>query len=158
MKKITIRLENLDQAIKEIENYKKEVERKSNLLRQKIAERIENGTRLGFAGADVNVTVKEDGNTSIIIASGPDVIFIEFGAGVYYNTPVGTSPHPKGGELGFTIGSYGKGKGKRETWAYFDEVKGEYIYTHGTQSLSPMWKAYESVLQDIPAIAREIFK
>lgn len=41
------------------------------------------------------------------------MLFIEFGAGIHYNGSAGSSPHPKGNEFGYTIGSYGKGLGKK---------------------------------------------
>ena len=50
-----------------------------------------------------DVSVADDGR--LVVAHGDEVTFIEFGAGVYYNGAVGTSPHPKAGNL--TIGSYG---------------------------------------------------
>lgn len=58
----------------------------------------------------------EDESSVLVIAHGQDAIFIEFGTGVYHNG-LG-SPHPKGEELGMTIGSYGKHLGLRRTWSF----------------------------------------
>lgn len=48
-----------------------------------------------------------------LIVEGRELLFIEFGAGIHYNGSAGSSPHPKGNEFGYTIGSYGKGLGKK---------------------------------------------
>jgi hypothetical protein len=81
---------------------------------------------------------------------------MEFGAGVYYNGAVGSSPNPLGTDLGFTIGSYGKGNGRKEVWGYCGE-DGEIHLTHGAPSSMPLYKAVQSVLRDIARIAREVF-
>ena len=48
-----------------------------------------------------------------IFYKGSQVAFIEFGAGVRWNGAVGTSPHAYGQQLGYTIGSYGHGRGEQ---------------------------------------------
>lgn len=130
-KVIRIRLseKDIDRAIKELEQYKLEIIRKTELLRKKIAERIGTLAQSGFNGAvvddltdesggarraEVQVSIDERENVSVVIAAGEDAVWVEFGAGVYHNGSAGSSPHPKGAELGFTIGGYGKGMGKRK--------------------------------------------
>jgi hypothetical protein len=81
---------------------------------------------------------------------------MEFGAGVYYNGAVGSSPNPLGTGLGFTIGSYGKGNGRKEVWGYRGE-DGEIHLTHGAPASMPLYKAVQSVSRDIARIAREVF-
>lgn len=98
--------------------------RKTELLRKKVAEQIETLAQNGFNGAivddltedsggarraEVQVSIDERENVSVVIAAGEDAVWVEFGAGVYHNGSAGSSPHPKGSELGFTIGGYGKG-------------------------------------------------
>ena len=81
---------------------------------------------------------------------------MEFGAGVYYNGAVGSSPNPLGTELGFTIGSYGLGNGRKEVWGYTGE-DGQIHLTHGAPASMPLYKAVQSVSRDIVRIAREVF-
>lgn len=45
-----------------------------------------------------------------LIISGSDVAFVEFGTGITFNGSAGSSPHPKGAEMGMLIGEYGKSK------------------------------------------------
>lgn len=161
----------IDRAIKELEQYKRDIIQKTELLRKKVAERIESLVASGFASAivddltgdsggvrhaEVEVSVDEKENVSIIIAKGEDAVWVEFGAGVYHNGSAGSSPHPKGAELGFAIGEYGKGMGKRQTWGYYED--GELRLTHGTPAAMPMYNAMKNVCQEIDAIAREVFK
>lgn len=91
-----------------------------------------------------------------LIVEGQDIAFIEFGAGVHYNGPVGQSPNPKGQELGLTIGSYGNGKGAKDTWVYQGN-NGDWIVTHGTKATMPLYSASLEIINNIVLIAKEVF-
>lgn len=161
---------DIGRAIRELERYKREFLRKVELLRQRVAERLADEAQKGFSGAvvddllqksggpryaEVTVSVDQKDNVSLVIASGEDAVWVEFGAGVHHNGSPGTSPHPKGAELGFTIGGYGKGNGKKEIWGYYDD--GVLKLTHGTPAKMPMYNAMKTVCNDIASIAREVF-
>lgn len=169
-KKITIGLseQDIDRAIREMAQYKAEFTRKVELLREKVADRLAGEAQTGFNGAvvddlikreqkfaDVKVSVDNRANLSVVVASGEDAVWVEFGAGVYHNSSPGSSPHPNGAELGFTIGSFGKGNGKKEAWGYYDE--GELKLTRGTPATMPMYRAVQTVCNDVQSIAREVF-
>ncbi len=169
-KVITVSLSNIDKAIQELEDYKKDILEKTELFRQKVAKRLAEEARSGFSGAigddltggtgssklaNVDVTVTERGNMSVVIASGEDAVWVEFGAGVYHNGSVGSSKHPKGAELGFTIGSFGE-NGKRKVWGYYDEDNVLRL-THGTPTKMPMSRAVSTVINEINSIAKEVF-
>jgi hypothetical protein len=168
---------SIDRAVNEIREYSRWVQRKTDELRQRIAELISNQAQAVFNSSvadngfmvingnavddtrfgEVTVTVQPEGdNTTVIIANGKDAVFMEFGAGVYYNGAVGSSPNPWGTDLGFTIGSYGKGNGRKEVWGYRGE-DGEIHLTHGAPASIPLYKAVQSVSRDIVKIAREVF-
>lgn len=159
----------IDNAIRELEQYKSNLIKKTELFRNKIANRISDLSKKGFSSAilddilngsskqaDVRVFVENKNNVSIVIASGEDAVWIEFGAGVYHNTAIGSSPHPKASEFGFTIGSYGKGMGSREVWGYYED--GELRLTHGTPATMPIYNSVKIVCSEISKIAREVFK
>lgn len=168
--RISLSEKDIDRAIKELEQYKREIIRKTELLRTRIAERIANLAQSGFNSAvvddltggsggarkaDVRVSIDERENVSVIIAAGEDAVWVEFGAGVFHNGSTGGSPHPKGSELGFTIGGYGKGMGKRQTWGFYED--GELRLTHGTPAVMPMYNALKTVCEEITSIAKEVF-
>lgn len=159
----------IKRAIAEIEKYKTWIKSRGEVLRSRVAELIAERARTGFNGAsgevligeaaipaDVSVTVEPGNDATLVIASGEEAVFVEFGAGIYYNTPAGSSPHPKGQELGLTIGSYGKGHGRQETWSFIGS-DGARHYTHGTPASMPLYNAVMSVRNDLLEIAREVF-
>lgn len=171
-KKITVELSvgGIDRAIQELNAYKQEITRKTELLRERVAERLAQEARQGFNGAivddltgkngspkyaDVDVSVDNRGNVSVVVANGEDAVWVEFGAGVYHNGSPGSSPHPKGAELGMLIGTYGKGNGRKQTWGYYED--GELRLTHGTPAKMPMSMAMNTVINDIATIAKEVF-
>lgn len=169
-KKITIGLseQDIDRAIRELAQYKTDFVKKVELLREKVAERLADEANKGFTGAvvddlvkggqrfaQVNVSVNNRGNLSVVVADGEDAVWVEFGAGVYHNSSPGSSPHPNGAELGFTIGSFGKGNGKKEVWGFYED--GELKLSRGTPATMPMYRAVQTVCNDIQSIAREVF-
>lgn len=160
---------SIDAAVHELQEYKKRLERKADELRNRVAELIREKAQTDFyyAIADdlineeavigsVDVVVDDRGDYTLVIANGEDAVFMEFGAGVYHNGSVGSSPNPLGAGLGYTIGSYGLGNGAKNVWG-FRGADGEIHLTHGTPASMPMYKALTSVAQDIENIAREVF-
>lgn len=171
MKKIVISLDSasVQNAIYELERYRQDLVRKTELLRQRIGMVIAWSASQGFSTslvddvlngekrfANVDVSVNEEGDITVVIASGNDAVFVEFGAGVYNNGRVGTSPHPKGAELGFTIGSFGKGNGRKEVWGYYGQ--GGLTLTHGTPASMPMYRGMREACDQIAEIAGEVFR
>lgn len=172
MKKTVIRFglseREIDRTIKALEQYKRELIRKTSLLREKVAERIEELARSGFAGAvvddllrggvktaQVDVSLDNKDAVSLVIANGEDAVWVEFGSGVFANGTAGQSPHPKGQEFGFLIGEYGKKQGRKTVWGYYED--GELKLTHGTPATMPMYRAVREVCDNIYDIAKEVF-
>jgi hypothetical protein len=170
---------DINKAIKELEQYKIEFQKKVDTYRKRIAEEIAVNASLNFGSSqmediigtivggelvlgsrprtpDVTVNVSERGNISVVVANGEDAVWCEFGAGVYHNGSAGSSPNPYGKDLGFTIGSYGKGHGKQQKWGYYDE-NGEVVITRGTPASMPMYNAVQEVMRKAIDIAREVF-
>ena len=172
MRTITIDIFNpasIDAAVKEIRDYADWVKRKTDELRERVAYFIAKDASAVFntAVADdligegavigsVDVVVEDNGNMTLVIANGEDAVFMEFGAGVYYNGGVGSSPNPLGAALGYTIGSYGKGNGAKVVWGFKGE-DGTLHLTHGVPASMPLYRALQSVVNDIEQIAREVF-
>lgn len=156
-------------AISELKSYKQEIRRKTETFRKRFAQEVAKLAQAGFDASAVdylvdgsttpsvvNVDVTNGSGVSFVTASGEDAVWIEFGAGVYYNGAAGSSPNPWGGKLGFTIGSYGKGMGQKRVWGYYSE-DGELILTRGTPATMPMYHALKSACDNIYSIAREVF-
>lgn len=173
MSKKTIRfglgVTDINRAIREVNKFKQDFRNKVDTYRKRIAEELAVQASLNFGNAvvddvihgsprrpDVAVTVSERGSISVVVAEGEDAVWCEFGAGVYHNGSVGSSPNPFGNDLGFTIGSYGKGYGKKQAWGYYDE-DGELVITRGTPATMPMYNAAQEVMRKAVEIAKEVF-
>ena len=163
---------DINKAISEVEKYKQELLKKVEVFQKRLGEHIAKSAQAGFNSsevddllrggsqqADVTVEVSDTGNITLVIAHGEDAVWCEFGAGVYHNGAVGSSPNPRGGELGLTIGSYGKGFGSKSVWGYYTDPgdKTSLVLTHGTKATMPMYRAVQEVVPKAIQIAREVF-
>ena len=167
-KKISISLsqKSIQNAINEVRKYQRELIDKNELFVRRLAE-------LGIPIINQNIAAaqgdsEKNHNTYIkvnsfgsyseakLVVEGSDLLYIEFGAGIRYNGSAGTSPHPKGEEFGYTIGSYGKGQGKNDFWFYYADT-GETVMSHGTEATMPVFRASQEIIQNIRRIAREVF-
>ena len=160
---------SIQAAIRQLEAYKRWLNDKAEELKQRVALLIATNAREIFNNAvaddlineaaiigNVDVTVEHNGNVTLVIAKGEDAVFMEFGAGVYHNGSVGSSPNPLGANLGFTIGSYGLGNGAKNAWGFKDE-NGDLHLTHGVPASMPMYRSMMAVVNNIEQIAREVF-
>ena len=159
---------DINRAIRELRRYEVDFQKKVDTYRKRLAEEIAVNASLNFGSSiiedkirggprkpDVKVSVKDSGNITVIVANGEDAIWCEFGAGVYHNGSVGSSPHPYGREIGFTIGNYGFGHGRKTAWGYYED--GELVITRGTPASMPMYNAAQEVTKKAIEIAREVF-
>ena len=157
----------INNALHELHTYTSWFQWKCRELRERVATRIAWNAQNGFntaRGNDiikgewpvdnrVDVTLDHQGNVSVIIASGEEAVFIEFGAGVYHNGPAGDSPHPWGIENGYTIGSYGQHKGVRNAWNIISGV-----VTRGTPADMPMYRGAEEAIRTLDDIVKDVFR
>lgn len=165
---------SISAAIAKLDDYSRWVQTKADELRERLGDMIRDKAQPVFNASvadnvfrvvdgsfvdetefgKVEVYVISSQDLTVVFADGEDAVFMEFGAGVYYNGAVG-SPNPLGANLGLTIGSYGP-NGAKETWGYYGE-DGELHLTHGTPASMPLYRAVQSVRQDIVQIAKEVF-
>ena len=170
--KIGLSASEIQRAIDEVAKFKTEFQQKVDTYRKRIAEEIAVYASTYFDNSvmddvingsprkpEVTVDWSDDGKIAVVVAHGEDAVWCEFGAGVYHNGSVGSSLNPYGNDLGFTIGSYGKGHGKQKAWGYYTdpESKTGLVITHGTPASMPMYNAAQEVLRKSVNIAREVF-
>ena len=159
---------SLDKAIQALKDYQKDIQEKSKLFVDKLgAYGLEvlniNISKIPSSsdGKDISTSLRRngDGYTATLTISGDEVAFIEFGAGVKYNTSKGGSLHPKGQELGLTIGSYNprsKNAERPTGWFYIDAY-GRKQHTYGTPTYAPLHNSEMAIISTINLIAREVF-
>lgn len=156
----------INELIKKLEAYNSQLNDKNEVFVKRLAEIglpvIDSKISEAEGDSDkshyayIKINRYQDYSEARLIVEGKDLLFIEFGAGVHYNTAAGTSPHPKGEELGYTIGSYGKGHGSQDHWYYTGE-NGTSMVSYGTQATMPVYSAYAEIRRKIITIAKEVF-
>lgn len=146
---------SIDSAIEQLKQYKRDLEMGAEMLQRRMAAGIAREAQTTFDASVSDdlllgpeyggVTVKDTHSRaeSIVTATGKQVAFMEFGAGVFHNGSVGSSPHPLGAQLGMTIGSYGDGNGKKSVWGFRDG-NNKLVLTHGVPASMPLYNAYRA--------------
>ena len=156
-------------AIAQLEKYEKKIRQLETELPKALAELGETEAQVRFNSAcydilisgiwdtpNISVTAEPTEKGFAVVASGHEVCFVEFGAGVYYNgagSYLGTRPP---GVVG--IGEYGSGLGKRWAWAFTDAVTGEKKITRGTPANDCMYFTAAEMRRRIADTARRILK
>lgn len=173
---ISLSGKSVNEAIRQLQQYKNWLIKKTSLLVKELAEVgipviDENMAKASYtydeksvrSGSDtshrtyVEMSGSQSGTaTAKLIVEGKELLFIEFGAGVYYNGDAGNSPHPKGVVNGMIIGSYGEGHGVQKVWGYYDD-DGNLVLTHGVEAQMPVYKADMEIIQKYVEVARRVF-
>ena len=147
---------SISSAIKELNRYRRWVQRKENELRLRLLEAGATVASVKFSSAvydganDVSVRVDDSGHTATIYAEGTAVAFIEFGSGSAYGYG-----HPEASRFGVGPGTYPDGKGHWNSpngWWY---AHGKHSY--GNAPAMAMYDAREEIVNRYTQIAREVF-
>lgn len=93
----------------------------------------------------------ETKNGCTVTIRGKDVVFVEFGAGAYYNHG---NENPLSESVSFSteIGTYGKGQGLNKYW-----FVARNLISCGTPMYMPIYRAILAVKPEIPTIVRKVF-
>lgn len=167
--KCNLSVESIDKALKQIANYKKRFLKCQDKLVDELAKLgyetakaampPEGSDAYRSGGADL--TVRNVNGVITIGLHGQQAVFIEFGTGLGFNGREGTSSHPHGVELGYTIGSWSlsdKGKGQifnPDGWFFYDN--GDWVHTWGNPTYMPLGKAEAKLTSDVMAVVRKVF-
>ena len=152
--------ESVSEAIKELDRYKIWVQEKEKILRQRLAHLGASVASVEFSRAiyngtnDVSVRVEDNGRKATIFAEGSAVLFIEFGSGEKYG-----GGHPEAGKFGYGPGTWSNGPNGKGKW----DDPGGWYFAHGQHSFGnppamAMVHARDTILEQLTAIAREVFQ
>lgn len=161
---MTLSRSSINDAINELKAYKKEFMNKNEIFVRRLVD-------LGIRVADTKVRQalgdSDDAVSSAFVdnmgrlvsaeihLTGSDVLFIEFGAGIYYNTP---GQHPLEDKFGMGVGTYpGQTHAFDDFWFYTDEQGNTGQVSYGTQATMPMYNASIEIYRQVKQIAREVF-
>lgn len=155
---------SINEAIKALKTYKQKVYEKLERLTQVLADNgvVVAKSWLGATQGDslqakVGLEIDNDGNIcrAIIHLSGKDALFVEFGAGFYYNS---TDP-PHAEEFGYGVGTYNPSSDNAwnpDGWYYWTGT--ERIHSYGTEGTYPLYHAAENIRNNCIIKALEIFR
>lgn len=160
-KKITFGLstKEINRAIRELEQYKKELNRKTSLLIETLTA---TGVEIAKAqirelGAVYTGELEESitgyfnptAQVGIIRAGAPYAIYVEFGTGV-----VGAgSPHPAPAGWRYDVNNHGEAG-----WLYFNERDQKWHWTKGIESRPFMYNTVQILERESVRIAKEVFR
>lgn len=170
--KVQLTEQSIDNAIKELEDYKKWLKEKTQEFVKALADEGMQLSRAKFESAtydgtnDVSVSVESRGeNKAAVVAIGSSVLFIEFGTGVKY-----PDSHPEAGKFGFEHGGYGHHLGRLEKgWRYQGDpgTNGEVIatgkhageiHTYGNPANMSMYYTVRELEEKFEEIARRVYR
>ena len=94
----------------------------------------------------------ETNNGCNLTVRGKDVVFVEFGAGIYYNSGGGDNPLAENVTFETGIGSYGRGQGNNKFWFVAHN-----LISCGNPAYMPIYRAILAVKPEIPTIVKRVF-
>ena len=163
---ITLDEKSLEDAIRKVEDYSKDLKTKTSQLVDDVANQVKEYAAFelsqhvwtGETLASLRKEINKGGFTAHILVGGA-AVWLEFGTGVVAN-PVGVGgyAHPMAAELGmYGIGEFGHGHGADPNgWWYYDET-GRKRHTFGIPATMFMYHSAWNARRDIPYLARRIW-
>lgn len=162
---INLSQQSVNNAINELKDYLARLNDKNEMFVRKLAElgipiideRM--GQSQGDASDpyDTKITVRSDGDRAeaVLTVSGTEILFIEFGSGIYYNENSATA---HASEFGYGVGTYpGQTHAFDEDgWWYRDDI-GVLHHSYGQQATAPVLSASHEIISNIRKIAREVY-
>ena len=172
MKVIKCKLDtdSIGKAIQEIRDYRESINDKLKDFFDALLEngRIEAITRLQSTVGDstegiiTTEVLQSDGDTlkAVITLMGKDALFIEFGAGIAYNTGM---QHPYADEFGYGPGTYPSEHPPNRAinpgyWYYREEGNDKVVRSIGTQASMPIYYASETMRKNAIQKALDVFR
>lgn len=165
---MSLNAKSIDNVINKLKSYKSELLNvKTALFVERLAEEgIQVAKKVfnsdGEGDSDRNADVRflftsKSGETveGRLVASGTDVLFWEFGAGIYYNSG---KVHPKAAENGMGVGTYpGQTHAIEPGYWWYKGDDDRLHFSVGTEATMPMYKAWLEMQSSIRKVAKEVF-
>lgn len=162
-RKISLDTSDIQNLIDELNSYNKNLNEKCILLTNRLAEigikviNIEYGSGMGDSSKEHQVWYEpqSDMMRGKIVVQGEDILFIEFGSGIRFNSG---KEHPKAKELGYGVGTYPDQKNAFNPHGWFYTKDGETRkHSYGTEATMPLYKAMLEICDRVEEIAKEVF-
>ena len=157
-------VDSVKEARRELSDFKKNITNKTELFLEKLSEIgidvINTNVAMATGADDKNVTVETEmytngaKTTMIMHIRGEDLLFIEYGAGIYFNRG---NQHPWAHEHGYGVGTYPGQKHALDPNGWYYRVGGQLHHSLGTEATMPVYKAYKTMVERAEEIAKEVF-
>lgn len=156
--RFTLNTKDIDRAIKELQQFKKEFLHKCNLLIEALTDYGVDVAKVQVAQLDAVFTgelmnsiegyYSPTYNVGIIKAGAYYAAYVEFGTGV-----VGSqSPHPNPQGWQYDINDHGF-----DGWVYYDDYTGQFRWTQGFKSRPFMYNTARQLEKECEKIAKGVF-
>ena len=157
---ISIKAKNLNRVLKDVEDRTQAIKDKTTEMVRQTTELGEKEASANFSRADydgtndVRVTSRVYKKTGTVTAKGTKTLFIEFGTGIIF-----PNDHPEATGLNVEHGSWSEGPEGKGHW---DDING-WFFKHGQHSYGNpanrcMYNAKKEVERNAQKIARRVFK
>lgn len=164
---INLSKDSVKKAIRELEAYRDSLKNKNEIFVEKLADlgvpiidkRIGASTGDASTEHDTEITIYSSGDhaQAVLSVSGREIMFIEFGSGIYYNKD---NPAPHAAEFGYGVGTWPGQKfalnEKPPGWWYRDDANNLHR-SLGQQATAPLLSATHEIIENIRKIAREVY-
>ena len=148
----------INRAIRELEQYKKELNRKTSLLIEALTDRgVEiakaqirelGAVYTGELESSISGYFSPSTGVGIIKAGAPYAVYVEFGTGI-----VGAgSPHPAPAGWRYDVNNHGEAG-----WWYFNDRDQKWHWTKGIESRPFMYNTVQILERECMRIAKEVF-
>ena len=154
--KITLDSESIDNAIKKIDQYKNSLQKKAEEVLSQLAVMGMEVVNYAYGDEEYEISCIVNGDNAMIIAEGSEVVFLEFGTGVYtedhtYEMETEGLPPIFAGSYSQTEGS-GQFRAGHEYW-YYNHRK--YV---GSIPLRGFYMASKEIKEQAVNVAIKVFK
>lgn len=161
-RKISLSTSDIENLVDELKKYEKSLQEKCIIFTNRLAEigikviNIEYGSGVGDSSKEHQVWYEPE--TEMIrgklIVQGEDILFIEFGAGIRFNSG---NQHPKAHELGYGVGTYPGQTHALDPNGWYYRENGNLHHSLGTEATMPVYKASQKMSEEVERIAKEVF-
>lgn len=157
---------SIDNAIKEIRDYQNSLERKCEILVDRISDiglqcvkavlsRHRSGSGATIGSARIEFSTQGSIKSASIVVESDAILFLEFGSGIKYNQ---SEAHPKASELGYGVGTYpNQTHAFDENGWWYQDDDGVWKHSYGIKADMPMYKGAMKMHNELVRVAKEVF-
>lgn len=167
---ISLNPESIRKAINELNQYKNELQRKIEILRERLVRQgidVIHQTMAEVPGDErgewYTEAIYDTGDYlagAAIHLSGNKILFIEFSAGISYGEAPGQYPIQNEQTSKYGYGTYNPDSPNATSglgWWYVDE-NGQKHHSYGNRAYRPMYNAEVAIIMSVQKIAQEVFR